>query len=209
MRYPIGHSQNRHLWVTSTPPQYRPCLEFECETPPCLVLSQMKKQQPYDIQLFYQGHKVNSLQSWIYTPVSVFSSPTYSTAQQAFKKTKARSWERSRSPTWTEEFLCVSKNAQRSSPAGEPGRVQSDLLYNVDQPLLRETASFSASSLPPLPPVQIDFALPVFLCLTKKAKLTCCQWIVAKKVEWPLKKSLASNFQLQFKVAFQADTALC
>lgn len=153
---------------------------------------------------------MNSLQTWIYNHVSVFSchppSPLHCPVHLAdIKKNKTkpknRSWGRFRNPTCTEEF--VPQDAQRKSPPGDLGQVQSDLLpYNMDQTLLQEISRFSASSLPPPPPVQIDFVLPVFLCLTKKAKVTCCQWIVAKKTEWPLKTSLAWNFQLQFKVAF-------
>lgn len=42
-------------------------------------------------------------------------------------------------------------------------------------------SSYKPCSLPPPSPLKIDFVLPVFLCLTKKAKVTCYQWTVAKK----------------------------
>lgn len=72
----------------------------------------------------------------------------------------------------------------------QPRRRLCDLLFpHVDQTPLQETTLFPASFLPPPSPVQIDFVLPVFLCLTKRAKVTCCQWTVAKKAEWPLKKN--------------------
>lgn len=133
--------------------------KLDCETPPpCLALSQMKKQMPQVAKIFYQGHIANSLQSWVCVHVCLLvplpCNPIYSTflyTQQAFFK-NPNPGERSRNSTYTEKFLCVSKNTQRSSPTGDPGQVQSDLLlHNVDQTLLQETACLYASSPIPIP----------------------------------------------------------
>lgn len=103
--------------------------------------------------------------------------PPHSTAlytQQTLKKTKQNQKTRPGGDSETphvQKNLSVPQDAQRKSPPGDPGHVQSDLLpYNMDQTLLQEIACFSASSLPPPPPVQIDFVLPVFSVLDKESK---------------------------------------
>ena len=151
-----------------------------------------REQRPED--LLYQGHIANSLHSWT-LPQSFQSSgtPLSCTPHRHFKKKQVLG-RQPETPKVQKNFS-VCPATLKAQPSSDPGQVQSDLLsHNMDQTLLLETARISVLSLPAPLPVQIDFVLPVFLCLTKKAEVTCCQWRVAKTAKWPLKKITCFKF---------------